>query len=68
MAGLDKETMVARLVLLFKALKAQTVESEDSIEYMATEMGDIIDSYVKNGVVIGVCPPNGGNLVEGKVI
>ena len=59
---LNKPQLIMRLITILS--KPKTVSN---VETAAQQLADAIEEYVKSGTVIGVCPPNGGALTQGKV-
>jgi len=41
---------------------------ENNAEQVAIAIASAIDRYVKSGQVVGVCPPSGGALTQGKIL
>lgn len=60
--ALDKPTLISDLIAIFS-----NPSTNSNVQTTAVQMADAIERYVKSGEVVGVCPPNGGMLTEGKV-
>ncbi|QEE51035.1 hypothetical protein FUA48_16060 [Flavobacterium alkalisoli] len=60
--GLDKPTLIQTLITIFN-----NPTTSSNVETVAQQLADAIEVYVKSGTVVGLCPSNGGALLNGKV-
>jgi len=42
-------------------------QTESNVHAVAATIATAVDVYVKDGLVVGTCPPNGGPLTNGQV-
>ncbi|RWW91866.1 hypothetical protein [Flavobacterium cerinum] len=61
--ALDKATLEQALVTIFTQPTTQ-----NNAEQRAKQLADAFEAYVKSGQAVGTCPPNGGLLVDGKLV
>jgi hypothetical protein len=60
--------MLAKEELKNKLIQILSAPATDSnVETVADELATAFYDFVTSGTVIGVCPPGGGALTEGKV-
>lgn len=60
--ALNKEQLKDKIIEAFSHPSTQ-----NNIETVAEKLANAIDQYVKEGIVVGVCPSGGGPLTQGKV-
>lgn len=59
---LDKPTLVFDFETIFS-----NASTTNNYKQVARELADAVEKYVKSGLVTGVCPAEGGALLQGKV-
>jgi len=42
-------------------------QTENNVQAVAAAIATAVDAYVRTGLVVGTCPPNGGPLAAGAV-
>ena len=58
----------AQLIQDLKTIMNLNNEGKSNVDEAIHRLADAIERYVKSGKVEGICPSNGGQLQNGKVI
>lgn len=64
---LNEQRLEQKIVDVMEQCQQETDNPNQSLQNFARELAKAIINELKQADVIGVCPPNGGILTEGKI-
>lgn len=57
----------ARLKIKLKAVRDNITDPDEALDGLVDALFEIIKELKENATITGVCPPNGGALLQGKI-
>ena len=65
---LNEQRLERKIVDVMEKCQQEVDDPNQSLQNFARELAKAIIEELKDAEVIGICPPNGGTLTQGKIL